>query len=170
MWRWHRDSMQTSTRTVSRARSRALPCSSLGSAETGQVCSTFREDGAGGAGAGGLRGTLRVGEGGREDPSSPQGSQGASRRRLCNRTQAWGTSGRPAPTPHMHPGPALLTHVQASKELEDGGDRGREPTGGQAQARPPQEGALGSGLKGQQGGAGYRVWTLTFHTQPGGGA
>ena len=77
--------------------------------------------------------------------------------------------GQPPP-PHMHPGLAPLTHVQAGEELEDGGHRGREPTGGQAQARPPKEGTLGGGLKGQQGDAGYRVWTLTSHTQPGGGA
>lgn len=34
VWRWHRDSMQTSPRTVSRARGRALLCSSLRSVGT----------------------------------------------------------------------------------------------------------------------------------------
>ena len=37
--------------------------------------------------------------------------------------------------------------MQAGRKLEDGGHWGCEPTGGQAQARPPQEGTLGSRLK-----------------------
>ena len=73
MWRWHRDSMQTSTRTVSRALGRTLPCSSLGSGETGQVCSAPREDGTEGEGPWGLRGTLWAGEGGHEGCPVPSG-------------------------------------------------------------------------------------------------
>lgn len=41
-----------------------------------------------------------------------------------------------------------LTHMQAGRKLEDGGHWGCEPARGQAQARPPQEGALGRGLEG----------------------
>lgn len=51
--------------------------------------------------------------------------------------------------PGSPPGP--LTHTQAGRELEDGSHGGCEAARGQAQARPPQEGALGSGLQGQQG-------------------
>lgn len=52
MWRWHRDSMQMSARTVSRAR--ALPCSPLRSAErashSGPQGGQSREAGAGAEG------------------------------------------------------------------------------------------------------------------------
>lgn len=54
MWRWHRDSMQTSTRTVSRARGRDLPCSALRSVGT-MSCSSLGKDGAEAGWGGGLQ-------------------------------------------------------------------------------------------------------------------
>lgn len=39
-----------------------------------------------------------------------------------------------------------LTHVQAGRKLEDGRDWGCKSAQGQAQARSPQEGTLGSRL------------------------
>lgn len=57
-----------------------------------------------------------------------------------------GPTWRASPLPHT-PWPDPLTHMQAGGKLEDGGHWGCEPTGGQAQARPPQEGTLGSRLE-----------------------
>lgn len=58
-----------------------------------------------------------------------------------------GPTWRASPSPPPTPWPDPLTHMQAGRKLEDGSHRGCEPTGGQAQARPPQEGTLGRRLE-----------------------
>lgn len=129
--------MQTSTRTVSRACSLTLPCISLWSMETGLACSSPQ-----GAQSRGGRGQAL----GTPPSTGPGAAEGCEQVGPKQSPPVGGGEG--AGGPYARGPRPPLTHMQAGGKLEDGSHWSCEPAGGQAQARPPQEGTLGSRLEG----------------------
>lgn len=107
--------MQTSTRTVSRARARALPCGSLRSVETGTPAA---------APPGG--GTEQRGAGARQPGAGPGAAKLEETEPSASALAGGGDGGMSSRGPRPGGWPPL-THVQAGGELEDGGHWGCEP-------------------------------------------